>query len=178
VARPPKVDQARLIELLCTPMPESARAEQLGVARSMYYNALDRLHRDGILHAHGTLLAGMTCNGAHPRSKRSGTHHAPVLHVRWVDDAGRWEVQGSVLDEWEGETGNDISVTIRWRCPDTHKLSFTVRPVARWSTKDTELNVSWSLTHAVIKKLTVAIARVINADALLIPEMTHVVAVH
>lgn len=176
--RPAEIDQAKLIALLCTPMPESTRAEQLGVARSSYYAALDRLARDGILRARGALMAGMTFNGAHPRSKHSGTHHAPVLHVRWVDGAGRWEVQGSLLDEWDDETGNDTSVTVRWRCPNIYMKSFAVRPIGRWSTKDTELNISWKLTYSAIEKLTVAIARVIDAEAILIPEETHVVAIH
>lgn len=164
------IDQRRLIELLCEPMTESARAETLGVARSAYYTALDRLTRSGVLRQEGSLNPGMTFNGAHPRSKHSGRHHAPVQHIRWANEHGRWEVQGAWLDEWEGTTGNDISITIRWSCPDSYYLSFNVRPVSIWSTQSTELNVRWKLHPSVIADLTVAIARAIHAKALIIPE--------
>lgn len=166
----PTLDQRKLIELLCEPMTESARAAALGVARSAYYTALDRLARDGVLRREGSLNPGMTFNGAHPRSRYSGRHHAPVQHIRWDDMHGRWAVQGALLDEWDEGSGSDISITIRWCCPEAHYLSFPVRPVTLWSTRDTELNVWWSVHPTVIENLTVAIARAIHAKALIIPE--------
>ena len=171
----PTTNRQMLIKLLCQPMTETARAGALGVARSVYYDALDRLTREGVLRKHGSLNPGMTFNGAHPRSKYSGSHHAPVQHVRWTDQYGRWAVQGAWLDEWEEGAGSDISVTVRWTGPDELKTSFTVRPVTRWSTLDTKLNIIWDLPASVVENLTVAIARTIHAEALLIPESVDVV---
>lgn len=171
----PTTDRQMLIKLLCRPMTETARAEALGVARSVYYDALDRLAREGVLRKRGTLNPGMTFNGAHPRSKYSGGHHAPVQHVRWTDRYGRWAVQGAWLDEWEEGAGNDISVTIRWTGSGELKTSFPVRPITRWSTMDTRFNITWELSTSVVENLTVAIARTIHAEALLIPESIDVV---
>lgn len=163
------INQQKLIDLLCTPMTASARAEALGVARSAYYAVLDRLTQNGILRQEGYLNPGMTFNGAHPRSRYSGTHHAAVQHVRWADAVGRWEVQGALLDEWDNLPGHDTSVTVRWSCPDAHYASFPIRPVTLWSTRDTRLNIRWGLSPSVIENLTVAIARVIHTRALIIP---------
>lgn len=173
----PTTDRQMLIKLLCQPMTETARADALGITRSTYYAALDRLVRDGVLRKPGSLNPGMAFNGAHPRSKYSGSHHAPVQHVRWADESGRWAVQGAWLDEWEHDAGNDISITIRRVGSEDHKLSFSVRPITRWSTLDTRLNVPWELAQAALENLTVAIARVIHAVALLIPEGVNVVAI-
>ena len=118
----------------------------------------------------------MKLKGSHPRSRFSGTHHAPVLHIRWADTQGQWALQGSLLDKWEGEDTNNSNITIRWQShADTVSTSFEVRPVNRWSIRDTFVHlpvfVPWNqLSYSTLRTITVAIARVIDAEALLIPE--------
>jgi hypothetical protein len=195
VARQSPVDQRVLIDLLCTDMTESERAKKLEIARSSYYAQLDKLAQAGIIRTQGTLPAGMTCEGAHPRSKHSSTHHAPVMHVRWEDEEGLWGVQGALLDSWDkqlfkGPTNSDIAVVIRWREETEgryhfNRISFVVVPrgsmtaprferetKTRWSTRDTlrNLSISWAVSHTTLERLTIAIARVLHTDALLIPE--------
>jgi hypothetical protein len=173
--RQPSVDQRRLVELLCLDMSETERAKQLGVARSSYYDALDRLVQDGLLKNRGVLAEGMTCMGAHPRSKYTPTRHAPVMHVSWPAGLGRWSVQGALLDKWDKESKSDTVVTVRWSVKpgkSLDMLAFVVTPPARWSTRDTErcLSKTWLLTASATEALTIAIARVLDAEAMLIPE--------
>jgi hypothetical protein len=176
-------------------MTETERAKKLEIARSSYYAQLDKLVQAGILRNQSTLFEGMTCEGAHPRSKHSSTHHAPVMHVRWEDNEGVWGVQGALLDSWDrqafkGPTNSDIVVVIRWReetegCRHFHRTSFVVKPrnecrvsrfdretKIRWSTRDTlhNLPASWVVSQATLERLTIAIARVLQADSILIPE--------
>jgi hypothetical protein len=195
VARQSSVDQQALINLLCTDMTETERAKKLEIARSSYYAQLDKLVQAGILRNQGTLFEGMTCVGSHPRSKHSSTHHAPVLHVQWEDNEGLWGVQGALLDSWEkqafkGVTNSDVVVVIRWREEAEtrrhfHRTSFVVVPggerrisrleretKVRWSTRNTQHNLpkSWAVSQATLQRLTIAIARVLQADSILIPE--------
>lgn len=195
MARQSLVDQQVLIDLLCTDMTETERAKKLEIARSSYYAQLDKLVQAGIIRNQGTLSDGMICEGAHPRSKHSSTHHAPVMHVRWEDYEGLWGVQGALLDSWDkqsfkGLTNSDTAVVIRWREENEgrrhfHRTSFVVVPrgervvtrleretKTRWSTRDTlrNLPVFWVVSHSTLERLTIAIARVLHADALLIPE--------
>lgn len=172
--RQSSVDQRRLIELLCVDMSETERAKQLGVARSSYYDALDRLVQDGLLKNRAVLSEGMTYTAAHPRAKHT-PHHAPVMHVSWPAGLGRWSVQGALLDKWFKESRSDIVVVVQWSiAPDKplDVLAFTVTPPVRWSTKNTNdvLRQQWALTRSAIEELTIAIARVLDAEALLIPE--------
>jgi hypothetical protein len=145
------------------------------VARSSYYDALDRLVKDGLLKNLNALAEGMTCTGAHPRSKYAPTHHAPVMHVSWPAGLGRWSVQGATLDSWDKESKSDVAVVIRWSIKPGKTLdviAFTITPPARWSTKDTNryLGQKWLLTRVAVEELTIAIARVLDAEAILIPE--------
>jgi hypothetical protein len=174
------VDQRNLIDLLCTEMTETARAEKLGIARSSYYKQLDKLTREGVLVNRGTVLPCMRLSGSHPRSRHSGTHHAPVLHIWWEDSADKWSVQGALLDDWDRrpfkslEFG-DTAVAIRWLA-DSHqscfRTAFVARPRARWSTQNTEDNLpaSWLPLPQPIRSLTIAIARVLDAETVIIPE--------
>lgn len=166
------VDPRQLVELLCVDMSETERAKQLGVARSSYYGALERLIRDGILKSRTMLAGGMTCTGAHPRSKNSPTRHAPVLHVSWLAGLGRWSVQGALLDAWDKESKSEAVVIIRWAGKTLDIYSFVVVPPTRWSTKDTNRYIGsrWLLTRTALEELTIAIARVLDAEAVLIPE--------
>lgn len=175
MARQPAVDQRQLLELLCTDMTETERAKKLGVARSSYYAALDRLVRDGFLKNRNVLAEGMMCTGAHPQSKYSHTRHAPVMHVSWPAGLGQWSVQGALLDPWGKETKSDIAVVVRWAIAPDKTLdtaAFVVTPPTRWSTKDTQrcLGRNWLLTRSALEDLTIAIARVLAAEAVLIPE--------
>jgi hypothetical protein len=126
VSRQSSVDQRVLIDLLCAEMTETARAERLGIARSSYYKQLDKLTREGVLVNRDTVLPGMRLSGSHPRSRHSGTHHAPVLHIWWEDGPDKWSVQGALLDDWDRrpfkslEFG-DTAVVIRWSTPSHQK---------------------------------------------------------
>lgn len=169
------VDDRQLIEVLCSPMTETARAEALGLTRPSYYRLLDRLNREGILRRRGDLDADMSLRGAHPRTRHSGTHHAPVLRITWSDDTGQWEVQGALLDKWQDETHNNVAVVIRYHNPDIVTFAFEVRPVNRWSTASTlthlPIYLPWARLHPeVLRKLTIAIARLIDAEAIIAPE--------
>lgn len=175
MARQPSVDQRQLLELLCVDMTETERAKKLGIARSSYYAALDRLARDGLLKTRTTLAEGMTCTGAHPQSKYSHSRHAPVMHVSWPAGLGRWSVQGALLDKWDSEPTKDyVSVAVRWAmtAKTLDIISFVVVPPARWSTRLTDIYVGrqWDVTRSGLEELTIAIARVLDAEALLIPE--------
>jgi hypothetical protein len=118
----------------------------------------------------------MKLKGSHPRSRYSGTHHAPVQHIRWIDSHGKWAAQGSLLDKWEGEDTNNASITIRWQSrADFVGTSFEVRPVNRWSIRNTFVHLPiyspWDqLSYDTLKTITIAIAKFIDAEALLIPE--------
>jgi hypothetical protein len=171
-------DQA-LVKLLCTPMTETARANALGITRPSYYRRLDRLARIGVLRPRGELESGMSLRGAHPRSRHSGTHHAPVQHISWADEIGRWEVQGQLLGRWQDETTNNTTITIRWHTYDFVTIAFEVRPLNRWSTVDTVRHLPpwepWnSLRLSTTKNLTIAIAHLIDAEAVIVPEMASV----
>lgn len=170
--RQPSVDPRHLVELLCTDMSETERARQLGIARSSYYDALDRLARDGILWGRTALAKGMTITGAHPTSARSHARHTPVLHVSWPAGLGRWSVQGALLDAWDKESKSEAAVIVRWAGKTLDIHSFVVMPPTRWSTKDTKnwTKNMWMLTRSALEELTIAIARVLDAEAMLIPE--------
>lgn len=169
------IDDRALAVLLCTPMTETARAEKLGITRPSYYRLLDRLNRDGILRRRGHLALDMVLRGSHPRSRFSGTHHAPVQHILWTDSTGRWEVQGQLLDKWAGENVNNTTITVRYYNPDFATAAFEVRPLNRWSTTNTSthlpIGLPWDhLCPLAVEKLTIAIARLIDAEAIIVPE--------
>jgi hypothetical protein len=168
-----QVIDRELLELLCLPMTETERARRLGVTRAAYYRHLDRLGRQEVIRPRGFLEPGMTLKAAHPRSRHSGTHHAPVQHISWDDVGGLWEAQGQLLDRWTGEDTNNVSITVRRPHGDAlfTTARFEVVKTNRWSTADTSLALppSWDLSYASLKNLTVVVARLIDADAVLIP---------
>lgn len=175
----PQVDQRDVIELLCTDLSETARAERLGIARSSYYKWLKKLTDDGVIINRGTVWPAMTFTGAHPRSRYSGTHHAPVQHIWWSDDFGDWAVQGALLDLWDPHSfrsnPNDTVVAIRWQTVvgECYRTAFVTKSLTQWSTRDTEkyLPGFWQpLPKDTLKAITVAIARVLDTKAILIPE--------
>lgn len=171
------INDRELIGVICAPMTETARAEKLGLPRPTYYRHLCRLARTGVIRPRGHLEPGMKLRGSHPRSRYSGTHHAPVQYISWDDSHGRWETQGQLLDKWRGDTVHNTSITIRWQNRDgvIVSTSFEVRPVNRWSIQDTFVHLPvflpWNhLQYRTLKNITVAIARFIDAEAIVIPE--------
>lgn len=175
-------ERQEVINLLCVEMTESERARRLGITRPSYYGWLHRLVADGVLVCRGIVPPDMKFRASHPMSSRSSGHHAPVLHVRWVEGDDRWSVQGVLLDSLEEKPTRygDLNIVIRRQTGDkTYYASFVHTTPARidthirWSTRDTMRNlpIEWSYTDQLpIKKLTLAIARVIDGEALLIPE--------
>jgi hypothetical protein len=95
-----------------------------------------------------------------------------VLHVSWLAGLGRWSVQGALLDAWDKESKSEAVVIIRWAGKTLDIYSFVVVPPTRWSTKDTNRYIGsrWLLTRTALEELTIAIARVLDAEAVLIPE--------
>lgn len=176
MARQPSVDQQLLLDLLCADMTETQRARKLGIARSSYYSHLDRLVREGVLKNRGALAEGMTYTGAHPRSRYSATHHAPVMHVHWPMGLGKFSVQGALLDPWDEGTKSDIVVVVRVALVPGKSIdvvSFMVTPPARWSTKHTRdavCPVFDGLSRQANEMLTIGIAKVLDAEAVLLPE--------
>ncbi len=173
----PQVDPRAVVELLCEEMTEVARAEKLGIARSSYYKWITKLTEAEVIISQGQLLPGMAISAAHPRSSRSGTHHAPVIHVWWADEDNQWDVQGALLDAWDISSSKspDTVIAIRWVTRDekAHKHSYVVSPRSQWTTKDTATNLStWWLPNkwVTIKNLTVAVARVLEVKAIIVPE--------
>lgn len=178
------IDDRVLVDLLCSPMTETARAETLGITRPSYYRRLDRLARLGVIRNRGYLAPEMKLRGAHPRSRYSGTHHAPVQHISWEDQTGQWEVQGQLLDKWRGEDTHNTTIAIRHRGSGSNSkiitFAFEVRPVNRWSTINTMTYLPirlpdyppWDdLPYLAIENLTIAIARLVdNAEAIIVPE--------
>lgn len=171
----PQVDPRAVVELLCEEMTEVARAEKLGIARSSYYKWITKLTQSGIIVDKGKLRSGMSVAAAHPRSSRSGAHHAPVMHVWWGD----WDVQGALLDGWNMAPSGapDTAVVIRWKSPEGNHLksAFVVGPKSQWSSKETERKIhNWQhwqpWSWETIRDLTIAIARVLEVKAIIVPE--------
>jgi hypothetical protein len=145
-ARPvPQVDRRALLELLCVDMTETARAQKLGVARSTYYEQLARLRDENILLPKDHLAEGMHCRGR---------------LTYWEG----WSAEGFML------SGCDDAVLVLRK--GDYRTSFITNVPQRWSTKNTEkyLDEVWYLTRDNIEKLTIAIAHVLGAEALIIPE--------
>jgi hypothetical protein len=147
----PQVGRRALLELLCVDMTETARAQKLGVARSTYYEQLNRLRDEGILLPKGYLAEGMRRRGR---------------LTCWEG----WALQSVVLEVWEKSAPAEISITIRWTLIQ-ETISFITAPLPRWATRDTyKYTQNWNLPRNSIEMLTIAIAESIKAEALIIPE--------
>jgi hypothetical protein len=128
----------------------------------------------------------MSCAASNPRFRFSDSHYASVLRVAWTDDTGAWGVQGALLDEWTESPRRttsigDIAVVIRW---NADKIAFLVsvrnrtavrlekETKTRWTSRDTMrvLPPRWIISTDTLRRLTVAIARVIEGEAIILPD--------
>lgn len=168
--------QRALMPLLSQPLTGDEIAERAGISRAWVYKLLASMREAGAVVMNDELWSGqspVTFSAAHPQGNTTNPYPAKVTKAEFRDphDGSLWQVQGALLDRWDGKRWPDAvpdSRAVVVAPPTRNPVCWVASRRVRVPTSTIERHwLPGALTHAQAYLLTLAVAGVLEQDALM-----------